>query len=347
MDKISNDAMIMLQYIASKKTITSTDLRLSKVVSQSSFLRSRQELLSNRLIKRKQDLHPRAKRGRRADIWTPTKFGLDYLNVDIPEDFIEESSYEISIKRQISSLEKNAINIDLSSGYCILLPELSTEPQELIDSKSININQLYLVEKNKSTYQQIEKKWLGAKFWNGDLLDAIQSMAPNSVSYLHADLMSIFGDETINILESTKNKLSLNGSWIRLTNTAMSFRDNWSSKQLHWNIVSENLFDIYDMGLISYQDLRHFMLYANKDILHSAWMSWSSLVKTHIYCNLAIVPKGIVHYRGNSTSTPMETCWYSIVPHNEPELWIKESLSDIVRLLNNANSNFYDNQSTK
>jgi hypothetical protein len=346
MSNISDDAKVMLQHIASQKTITSTDLRSAKIVPQNVFLSCRQELLSNRYIKRKQDLHPRAKRGRRADIWSPTITGLDFLNLAIPDDFIEESSYEISIKRQISSLEKKSIDIDLRSGYSVLLPELSTEPQELIDATTIDINQLYLVEKDISTYQQIGKKWPGAKVWYGNLYNAILSLPPGSVSYLHADLMSIFGQETINILESTKNKLTSNGSWIRLTNTAMSFRDNWSSKQLHWNIVFENLFDLYDMGFITYEELRHYTLYANKDILHSAWMTWSSLVKTHISCNMAIIPKGIVHYKGNSTSTPMETSWYSVVPNSEPKSWVNNSLSDMIRLLNNANSNFYNNQST-
>jgi hypothetical protein len=345
MNQISDDAITMLNHIASLKSITSTELRTSKLVSQNSFLSTRQELLVNRLIKRKQDLHPRSKRGRRADIWIATRKGLELLGKDIPADYIEESCYDISIKRQISLLEKSSINIDLGSGTCILLPELSVEPQELIDNSSIGINQLMLIEKDFSVYKQIEQRWPNTKIWNGGLIDAIKSLAPSSISYIHADLMSIFGQETIDILTSTKNKLTETGSWIRLTNTAMSFRDNWSCKQLHWNSVSENLLDLHDMGYLDYDQLRHYLLYVNNDLLHSAWMSWSYLVQTHIDSNMAVTPKGIVHYRGNSTSTPMETCWFSITPNNNPENWIKYSLSEMTRLLNNANYNFYDNQS--
>lgn len=344
MDKISVGAKKLLQFIALNKTVTSTDLRSAKLVSQSEFLPCRVELLSNRYIKRKQDLHPRSKRGRRADIWVPTKHGLELLGVPVPIDFIEESSYNVSIKRQISLQEKRSIDVDLSSGYCILLPELSVEPKELIEQCSINYSQLFLVEKNISTFEQIEKKWPQARTWNGNLTDAIRSSSSGSVSYIHADLMSIFGEETIEIIQSTKDRLSQSGSWIRFTNTAMSFRDNWSSKQLYWNLVAENLLDLYETGNLTYDQFRHYLLYSNKDLLHSAWMNWSCLVKTHLQNNMAVIPKGVVHYRGNSTSTPMESCWFSLTPNNNPEKWIKYSLSELIRLLNNANSNFYDNQ---
>lgn len=347
MREISDSAYKMLKYIALNKTITSTELRSAKVVSQSEFLPVRKELLNKKYIKRKQDLHPRSKRGRRADIWVPTRLGLDVLGIEIPSDYIEESSYNISIKREISLKEKSTIDIDLGSGYCVLLPELSIEPQELIDFKSIDNSQLFLVEKNQSIYEQIEKKWPEAKVWSGDLTDAIRSLAPGSVSYVHADLMSIFGEETIKLIQSTRNKLTSNGCWFRLTNTAMSFRDNWSSRQLLWNTVVENLLDLHDMGYLTYDQLRHYLLYSNNDILHSAWLSWSCLVKTHIESGMAVMPKGVVHYRGNSTSTPMESSWFSISANNNPKNWIKDSLSEMVRLLNNANSNFYDNQNTQ
>ena len=344
LDKISVSAKKLLRFIASNKAVTSTELRSAKLVTQHEFLPSRIELLSNRYIKRKQDLHPRSKRGRRADIWVPTRKGLDLLGISVPIDFIEESSYNVSIKRQISLQEKKSIDVDLSSGYCILLPELSVEPQELIENFSIDYSRLFLVEKNVSTFEQIERKWPQAKTWNGNLTDAIRSSASGSVSYIHADLMSIFGEETIEIILSTKDRLKHSGSWIRFTNTAMSFRDNWSSKQLYWNLVAENLLDLYDIGCLTYDEFRHYLLYSNRDLLHSAWMSWSCLVKTHLQNNMAVIPKGVVHYRGNSTSTPMESCWFSLTPNNNPKEWIKYSLSELTRFLNNANSNFYDNQ---
>ena len=125
----------------------------------------------------------------------------------------------------------------------------------------------------------------------------------------------------------------------------MSFRDNWNSRQLLWNVVAENLLDLHDVGLLDYDQLRHYLLYSNNDLLHSAWMSWSCLVKTHIESNMAVVPRGIVHYRGNKASTPMESYWFSIEPNKNAKDWVKYSLAEMVRLLNNANSNFYDNQS--
>jgi len=342
--KISDEAVMLLDYIAANKAVTSMELRGAKLVTQKSFLSSRKELLHNRLIKRKQDLHPRTKRGRRADIWVPTRYGLEYLGIEIPSSYIEESLYDISVKRQISVAEKSSINIDLSSGYCVMLPELSVEPKELIDACSVNKSQLFLVERNRSTFEQIERKWPEAKVWSGDLTDAIRSLSAGSVSYIHADFMSIFGEETIKLISSTKNKLTHNGCWFRLTNTAMSFRDNWNSRQLLWNVVAENLLDLHDMGLLNYDQLRHYLLYSNNDLLHSAWMSWSCLVKTHIESDMAVVPKGIIHYKGNKASTPMESHWYSIYPNNNTKEWVKNSLAEIVRLLNNANSNFYDNQ---
>ena len=102
MIKLSDSATKILEYVAKNKTVTSMELRSAKLVTQHSFLPARKELLDNRFIKRKQDLHPRSKRGRRADIWIPTKNGLEYLGISIPSDYIEESLYNISIKRQIS-----------------------------------------------------------------------------------------------------------------------------------------------------------------------------------------------------------------------------------------------------
>jgi hypothetical protein len=345
MIKVSDSATKMLHYIAEHKTVTSTELRRAKLTTQHEFLHSRKELLVEKLIKRKQDHHPRAKRGRRADLWVVTKLGLDLVGMETPADYIEESSYNIPIKRQISFNEKSSIDTDLGSGFCVLLPELSNEPQELMDIKSVSKTQMLLVEKQLSTYQQIEKKWPEAKTWNGDLTEAVSALAPGSLSYMHADLMSIFGEETIQLIKSTKNKLTSKGCWFRLTNTAMSFRDNWSSRQSLWNMVPENLLDLHDVGYLDYDHLRHYLLYCNNNMLHSAWMSWSCLVKTHIESNMAVIPRGIVHYRGNSTSTPMESYWFSILPNNDPKSWIKYSLSEMVLLLNNANSNFYDNQS--
>lgn len=345
MIKISDSAVRILRYIVANKAVTSMDLRSAKLVTQHSFLPARKELTDNRLIKRKQDLHPRSKRGRRADIWVPTKSALEYLGLDVPANFIEESLYNTSIKRQISINEKSSIDIDLSSGYCILLPELSVEPKELVDLCSINKSQLFLVERNSSTFEQVERRWPDAKVWCGDLTDAIRSLAPGSVSYVHADFMSIFGEETMKLIQSTKNKLTTNGCWFRLTNTAMSFRDNWNSRQLLWNVVAENLLDLHDVGLLDYDQLRHYLLYSNNDLLHSAWMSWSCLVKTHIESDMAVVPRDIVHYRGNKASTPMESYWFSIEPNKNAKDWVKYSLAEMVRLLNNANSNFYDNQS--
>jgi hypothetical protein len=144
MIKVSDSATKMLHYIAEHKTVTSTELRRAKLTTQHEFLHSRKELLVEKLIKRKQDHHPRAKRGRRADLWVVTKLGLDLVGMETPADYIEESSYNIPIKRQISFNEKSSIDTDLGSGFCVLLPELSNEPQELMDIKETKMFSPYI-----------------------------------------------------------------------------------------------------------------------------------------------------------------------------------------------------------